>query len=41
MKRQASNDNRRPRTRADEQFMLIVITLSAAVLFIVIRWFGG
>jgi hypothetical protein len=41
LERQAHNDNRRPRTRADEKFALIGITLGAAVLFIAIRWLAG
>jgi hypothetical protein len=41
MKRQADNDNRRQRTRADEQFELIRIVLGASVVFIAIMWLAG
>jgi hypothetical protein len=39
--RQASNDNSRPRTRADEQFIMIKIALGASLLFIAIMWLAG
>jgi hypothetical protein len=35
-----ANDNRRARTRADEQFVLIGI-LGCMVLFIAITWLAG
>jgi hypothetical protein len=41
MKRHADNDNRRPRTRADEQFTLIEVVLGCMVLFIAIKWLAG
>jgi hypothetical protein len=41
LKRQASNDNRRPRTRADEEFIMIKIVLGALVLFTAIMWLAG
>jgi hypothetical protein len=39
--RQARNDNRRPRTRADEQFIMIKIVLGCMLLFIAISWLAG
>jgi hypothetical protein len=36
-----ANDNRRPRTRADEQFTLIGIVLGGMVLFVAIVWLAG
>jgi hypothetical protein len=36
-----ANDNRRARTRADEQFVLIGILLGCMVLFIAITWLAG
>jgi hypothetical protein len=41
LNRQAHNDNKRPRTRADEQFTLIGILLGCMVLFVTIRWLAG
>jgi hypothetical protein len=42
LERFAHNDNRRAqRTRADEQFTLIMITLGAAMLSIAIMWLAG
>jgi hypothetical protein len=41
MRLEADNDNRRPRTRADEQFTLIGVVLGCMVLFIAIHWLAG
>ena len=41
LNRQAHNDNKRPRTRADEQFMLIGILLGSMVLFVAATWLVG
>jgi hypothetical protein len=41
-KRQADNDNQRRRTRADEQYDMMVISLGLSVLFVAAMWiFGG
>jgi hypothetical protein len=40
-RRQAANDNRRQRTRADEQFIMIKIALGASLLFVAIMWLAG
>jgi hypothetical protein len=41
MRLEADNDNRRGRTRADEQFIMIKIALGASLLFIAIMWLAG
>jgi hypothetical protein len=38
MRLEASNDNRRRRTRADEQYDVMVIMLGLSVLFVAIMW---
>jgi hypothetical protein len=38
LKRQADNDNRRRRTRADEQYDVMVIMLGLSALFIAAMW---
>ena len=37
----AANDNRRARTRADEQFTLIEIVFGGMVLFVAIMWLAS
>ena len=41
MKHQADNDNRRRRTRADEQYDVIRIVLGLSALFIAAMWLAG
>jgi hypothetical protein len=41
MKLKASNDNRRRRTRADEQYEVMVIALGLSVLFITAMWLAS
>jgi len=41
MKRQADNDNRRRRTRADEAYTRMVFMLGAMVLFVAAMWLAG
>jgi hypothetical protein len=41
MRLEADNDNRRPRTRADEQFTLIGVVLGLYVLFVAAMWLAG
>jgi hypothetical protein len=41
LKRQADNDNRRRRTRADERYDMIRIMLGAMVLFVAAMWLAG
>jgi hypothetical protein len=41
MRLEADNDNRRRRTRADEQYDVIRFTLGAMVVFVAIMWLAG
>jgi hypothetical protein len=41
MKRQVDNDNRRRRTRADEQYDVIRILLGLSALFVAAMWLAG
>ena len=41
LERLAHNDNRRQRTRADEQFDLVRIVLGGMVLFVSAIWLAG
>jgi hypothetical protein len=41
MKRHADNDNRRRRTRADEQYDVMMISLGLSALFIAAMWLAG
>jgi hypothetical protein len=41
MRLEASNDNRRRRTRADEQYDVMVIMLGLSVLFVAIMWIAS
>ena len=41
MRLEADNDNRRRRTRADEQYDMMVIMLGLSVLFVAIMWLVG
>jgi hypothetical protein len=41
MRLEADNDNRRRRTRADEQYDVIRILLGLSVLFVAAMWLAG
>ena len=41
MRLEAANDNRRRRTRADEQYDMMVIMLGLSALFIAAMWLAG